>query len=58
MLKPPYIFIKDMINIYKTYKFCEVTNKQFIDCMNNYILKNKNENCNLYYNILKKNKCI
>jgi hypothetical protein len=58
MLKPPYIFIKDMINSYKTYKLCNVTNKQFIECMNNYILKNKNENCNIYYDILKKNKCI
>jgi len=46
--------MKDIITIYKKYKLCKSVNRQFVECMNNFILKDKKENCNISYDILKK----
>lgn len=58
MNNPSFFYMKDIITIYKKYKLCKSVNRQFVECMNNFILKDKKENCNISYDILKKNNCI
>ncbi len=58
MNKPPFIKINDFLKSYNKYKLCKYNKKKFIDCMNNYIIKDKYEDCNEYYEELIKYKCI
>ena len=57
MNNPSFFYMKDIITIYKKYRLCKSVNREFIECINNYILKDKKKNFKIYYNILKKNNC-
>lgn len=57
MIIPPYVFVKEICNSYHNYKLCKENKKKLVNCLNNYILYNKEQDCNKYFNILIKCKC-
>ena len=57
MRSVPYVFIKDFIKIYENYKICKENKKKLLECLDNYIMGNDNNNCNNYFKILNKNNC-
>ena len=57
MISPPCIFVNDILKSYHTYLICKDYKKKFIDCINNYISKDANENCNELFEVIKKYKC-
>ncbi len=58
MITPPYVFVKDITYNYNKYKICEINKRKFIECINNYIIKDKYENCNQLFDVIKKYKCL
>jgi len=59
-MTPPEIFRNDIKKCFKEIerkKICKKYNKEYFDCLNNYILKDQNVICKDLYILLKKNKC-
>ena len=57
MITPPYIFVNDVLKSYHKYLICKDYKQKFITCMNNYINGETYENCNEFFDVIKKYKC-
>ena len=58
MITIPHIFLNDILKSYNKYKLCKFNKKKFIECMNNYIINDKYEDCNKFYKNIIKYKCL
>jgi hypothetical protein len=58
MITIPHIFLNDILKSYHTYLICKDYKQKFIECMNNYIINDKYEDCNKFYENILKYKCL
>ena len=58
MISIPKCSLNDFIKQYERYKICKENKNNLLKCLNEYIIHENMQNCEIYFNKLIKYKCI